>query len=383
MNPPVVVHHEPMPKYTKLLCQRDLDMFTNTFNIWATSKNLTDQQKKLQFQLAIDNRIAQQWFTINQDNIQNNAVTWDAFIKSFMTTCPTENNDDVLSFSEIIAMTQGRTEKATIFIQKIRYLFGQEWGKYPEKDIVLGMVKQLSINTRRYIECRGLPDTYVELMKLIQQYEAKGGTKELDDIIIKQETAVQWAATTSESQETIDAKNISDSLHKISAFTARENEKSSYTAAASTNPFISDQPFNPHTNTFATGNPNHRHHSPLGRGVNSIQAQGRNRDFRNIPKCWTCGKTGHVQATCYYNNSQQQQQWSGYNGQHYQTENKSGPQQQWLAIKDTQVTQIIRETTVGGDSKETRRRRKYSIEKESNNYKIHNRRPGHSRRPNW
>ena len=326
---------EPLPKYTSQLSRRELELFVSTFNIWSTQRKLTDDIKKIQFQLAISNKVAQQWFNINQAIVIDNDITWDNFIKIFFETCPTENTDDELSFSEIISMTQGRTEKATIFIQKIRYLFGKEWGKYPEKDIVQGMVKQLNINTRRYIECRGLPDSYTDLMKIIQQYEAKGGTKELDEIVIKTER-VQFA-TQVEPEINMEMKEISDSLHKISAFMSREHAASGYTKMPNTNPFVDTNAFTATTNTFKNGNSgyeqyNSREHGSGrggGRGVNfnHYQSQGRNRDFRNLPKCWTCGKTGHVQATCYYNNGQQQ--WSGYTNSQESKRNNTAARQQW------------------------------------------------------
>ena len=159
--------NEPMPKYALPLSRRELELFINTFNKWASQRKIV---KKFQFQLAINNKVAQQWFNINQGLITDNAVTWKIFIDTFLYTCPTESTVDELSFAEIISMTQGRTEKATIFIQKIRYLFGRDWGNYLKKDIVQGMVRQLNLNTRRYIECRGLPDNYNELMNIINQY---------------------------------------------------------------------------------------------------------------------------------------------------------------------------------------------------------------------
>jgi len=48
------------------------------------------------------------------------------------------------------------------------------------------------LNARRYIECRGVPDTYGDLMKQIQQYEGKGGAKEIDDIVIKIEIPINY-----------------------------------------------------------------------------------------------------------------------------------------------------------------------------------------------
>ena len=58
--------------------------------------------------------------------------------------------DDQPSLTEIMAMTQRIGEKASIFIQNIRYLYGLQWDKHPEKELVHAMVKQLSTHTRRY-----------------------------------------------------------------------------------------------------------------------------------------------------------------------------------------------------------------------------------------
>ena len=51
---------------------------------------------------------------------------------------------------------------------------GQSFANHPEKDIITGMIKQLNMPTRRYLECRGMPTTYDKLVEYRRDYESYG-----------------------------------------------------------------------------------------------------------------------------------------------------------------------------------------------------------------
>jgi len=181
----------------------------NLFEVWAKQKKIADEQIKLQLQRVVPSRVAQQWFAINQHQITDNGILWAQFRKDFLEKCPTENDDDDISFAEIISKTQGKSEKASLFLQKIHYLFGNKWNTYPEKEIVKRMVRQLNLNTRRYVECRGVPDNYVDLMAQIQHYEVRGGAKDIDEMKIKTEVPANYIGNE-------DLEGISETLKTMS-----------------------------------------------------------------------------------------------------------------------------------------------------------------------
>jgi len=52
--------------------------------------------------MAIPLKVAQQWFAFNQGLITNDNITWNQYKTAFLAGCPTENNEDYLSFAEII-----------------------------------------------------------------------------------------------------------------------------------------------------------------------------------------------------------------------------------------------------------------------------------------
>jgi hypothetical protein len=189
----IFVPNEPMPKYRpeKKLASKEVDLFLKQYEVWAAQRKYDEKTKKLHLPLALENRVAQQWFTINQNKTTDDATSWAAYIKFFKEECPMED-DDAPTFAEMMSMTQKKDEKASIFLQRIRYYFGDQWGKFPEKDIIPAMVKQLTINTRRYVQCRGMPEDYQKLMEIVKEYEEKGGTKDLDKITVKTEAEVSF-----------------------------------------------------------------------------------------------------------------------------------------------------------------------------------------------
>jgi len=76
----------------------------------------------------------------------------------------------------------------------MRYKLGDNFKKYPEKDIISSMIKLLLLPIRRYLECRGIPITYAALVEYIQDYEASGSSQE-KQYEIKQEPIRNKART--------------------------------------------------------------------------------------------------------------------------------------------------------------------------------------------
>jgi len=282
--PNIIVYNEPIPKYTQPLSKKALELYFTRYEAWARQKGYDDEQKKQNVQLAITNVIAQQWFTIHADEIDDRAVTWLDFRDAFLQSCPMENKDDDMTYTEIMTLSQGKGELASLFIQKIRYLLGPEWQRYPERDLVEAMTKQLNSNTRRYLECRGIPDTYDQMTTYIKQYEKKGGSKDIDnDVKVKIEAPVNMATLI-----TPEVKALQDSMQTMTLdINYLKNNQSSGNNR-------NQRPANNFSrNNF---NSNRGYSRPFNRrGRSNFNRQ---RNFNNVPKCYYCGKLGHVISVC-------------------------------------------------------------------------------------
>jgi hypothetical protein len=253
-----------MPKYTRPLTKNGLQLFIQNYELWGLNKALKDEAMKLQFPLAVQNDIAQQWFLINKTKITD-ASKFPDFIKAFLDECPMEGECDDLGVLDILAKKQ-KNERASLFVQKIRYQIGEDYVKHNEADLIRGMMKQLVIPIRRYLECRGAPKTYKELITMIREYEERGGHE--DEVKIKTETGVNLASSSFEMEM------LKDRIEEISA---------------------SIKALTPQK--FPSARREDNKTQDVRRDGAGKQFQ-RTRDFKNIPKCFYCQKPGHVIANC-------------------------------------------------------------------------------------
>jgi hypothetical protein len=290
----IFVPNEPMPKYKaeKKLASKEVDSFLKQFEVWSDQRKYDEKTRKLHLPLAMENRVAQQWFTINQNLATDNAVSWRQFTKALTEECPMEDDDDP-SFAELISMSQGRDEKASIFLQKIRYYYGDKWGQYPEKEIVPAMVKQLTINTRRYIQCRGIPDTYAKLMEIVKDYEERGGTKDLDKISLKTEADISVVQ-----QEAQQFMKLEEQINQISqavnAFTMNRGRGGGYVRGRG------------YRGGFRGGYRGGRGGFNNGRGYNASGRGGFNPQYQN--QSYTQPSVPQQSQTPFYGNEQAQPQ---------------------------------------------------------------------------
>jgi hypothetical protein len=187
-----------MPKYTQPLTPGAIGLFIGTFELWATKAKQNDAAKKISFTTAVQNELAQQWFLINKTVILDVTTTWEEFRDNFLKECAMEGDQGRQGILEILGQKQGPKEKASWFVQKVRYQIGEEWGTFKEKDIIISLTRQLDYELRRYIECRGIPKTYTDFVQMVRDYEANGiREKEVTEVKVKQEkVSVNMAAPT-------------------------------------------------------------------------------------------------------------------------------------------------------------------------------------------
>jgi hypothetical protein len=171
-NPHSSVQME-MPKYTQELSKQGLRLFIKRFELWAATKRMDEQAAKLAFPLAFNNLTAQEYFIIHDADLMNPHMNWNYFIQKFLRNCPMEVSDTTSIF-KILGKRQQPDEQASIYVQKIRYLIGTDFAKYNEQEIISLMMEGLHSDIRHYLECRGTPLTYADLVSKIQVYEERG-----------------------------------------------------------------------------------------------------------------------------------------------------------------------------------------------------------------
>ena len=162
-----------MPKYTHQLSKLALRLFIQRFQRWAEAKEMSVSQAKLALPLAFINPTAQNYFMIHFHEQDDDRIGWIDYINNFMNNCPMEV-DDPTSILEILARKQPEHEKASVFIQRIRALISEEYSKYAEPDVIRLMMDGLNHTLRQYLECRGPPQSYNEIIQMVKHYEARG-----------------------------------------------------------------------------------------------------------------------------------------------------------------------------------------------------------------
>lgn len=110
-----------MPKYKHQLSKTALRLFIKNFEVWGTSKELNDESAKISLLLAFHNMTAQQYVLIHHDQITDPRISWAELIKDFLANCPVDIEEPSNIFN-ILGKQQSSTEKASIYIQSLRYL---------------------------------------------------------------------------------------------------------------------------------------------------------------------------------------------------------------------------------------------------------------------
>jgi len=72
---------ENMPKFERKFTKDALTIFLRNFDMWIEYKRIADEKKKKSvLTSAISNPIAQHWFLINNDKIQDAGITYKDFV---------------------------------------------------------------------------------------------------------------------------------------------------------------------------------------------------------------------------------------------------------------------------------------------------------------
>jgi hypothetical protein len=183
----ILMQKDKKPIFKQKITDKKLKNFMQKFEAWATGSALTDANKKSNLSTAFENAGAEQYFSIYQKQISDATITWDTFKKSFIKNCPRDQEEKDIKMVDISSHEQEPTEFALSFVTRIRYLFGDNWDLYKEDELCEAIIRQMLPGIRRFIQIRGLPATYEELIKIIEEYEGKG-MKELDNFLSPKKT---------------------------------------------------------------------------------------------------------------------------------------------------------------------------------------------------
>lgn len=175
---PLVNINLEMPKYGHQLSKLGLRLFIQRFQRWAEAKRLTIPQAKLTLPLAFSNATAQHYFMINFAEQDNPAIDWPTFINNFLTKCPMEV-DDHTSILDLLKTPKPDLEKASVYLQRLRAAMSEEYTRHAEPDIIRLLMDNLDPSLRQFLECKGPPLTYGDLVSLVKHYEDRGLQKTL------------------------------------------------------------------------------------------------------------------------------------------------------------------------------------------------------------
>lgn len=175
---PLVNINLEMPKYGHELSKLGLRLFIQRFQRWAEAKRLTVPQAKLTLPLAFSNATAQHYFMINFAEQDNPAIDWATFINNFLTKCPMEV-DDHTSVLDLLKSPKPELEKASVYLQRLRAAMSEEYTRHAEPDIIRLLMDNLDPSLRQFLECKGPPLTYGDLVSLVKHYEDRGLQKTL------------------------------------------------------------------------------------------------------------------------------------------------------------------------------------------------------------
>lgn len=170
---PLVPVRLEMPKYSIPLSRVNVKAFIERWQAWATTQALPENMAKLYFALSFTNANAQNYFNIIANNAQVTNMQWNDYVNYFLAHCPFED-EDPRSVLQILNTKQPLLEKASLFIQRLRAQIHEEYGKYQEPDLVRLMIKTLQPPLVNYLYCKGPPETYSDLLRLIKYYEDSG-----------------------------------------------------------------------------------------------------------------------------------------------------------------------------------------------------------------
>jgi len=270
-----------MPKFHQTLTRTNLENFINELKFWARSKGVTDEKiLKTTLPLVIQNNLARQYLSIRKDELVDDSVSFDGFAKEFINSCPMEADEEYDSIIQVLSLKQPYNEKASHFVQKIRFLFGNRWEKSEEEEYVKLMVNNLDSAVKRYILCKGMPRKYDRLMEYIKEYEAgdqavtKSNQVQGNSVGYFKQEPSQSDANTLLLKSMVESSLKNDSQQKLEMHLKQISEGIERLNVG--NQQVSRQNFN-------------------GRRFNQMP----NRNFRNVPRCFNCNKTGHIAINCW------------------------------------------------------------------------------------
>jgi len=162
-----------IPKFNQTLTRASLANFICDLKFWASSRGVVNfNTLKPTLPLVIQNELAKQYLHIHREDLTNDKISFEAFVKDFIANCPMEAEEEWDNIIQLLSIRQPSNKKASHFVQKIRFLSGDKWEQTDEPEYVKHIVNNLDSAISRYIRCKGVPSTYTRLMAVIKEFEA-------------------------------------------------------------------------------------------------------------------------------------------------------------------------------------------------------------------
>ncbi|OXA53726.1 Transposon Ty3-I Gag-Pol polyprotein [Folsomia candida] len=87
--------------------------------------------------------------------------------------------DDHTSVLDLLKSPKPELEKASVYLQRLRAAMSEEYTRHAEPDIIRLLMDNLDPSLRQFLECKGPPLTYGDLVSLVKHYEDRGLQKTL------------------------------------------------------------------------------------------------------------------------------------------------------------------------------------------------------------
>ena len=269
------IRSDPAPQFFPETGTQSTDDFIFLFEIWANQRNLDDKGKKLALLQCLPSAMGQAWWKSKRDFFTDDTITWDVVKTSFKNSMSSTNKEDKIKFWDICSNKQ-KSEPASQFIQTMKYQATKSLPTIDDRSLADLIIHNMESNIKKYIITRGKPTTYANLEKMVQEYEHANIKEEMD---IKTENPVLIAQ-----------------LQRSEKSSCEINEQLKNLTKGIDDLLKTQEGMFKHVLMTKLKNDNDTSDSDDDENYwNS----------KNIPKCYGCGKPGHIVANC----------WSIQNGQ--------------------------------------------------------------------
>jgi len=211
------------------------------------------------------------WWRSKKELFTDDTISWDDVEKVFVEDMKGVTKEDKLKFWDVCSKQQGANESPSDFIRMLSYQAKNGMAGMKEKHLVDMIIHNMNNEVRRYIITRGKPGTYQDLERMVREYE----NSDMMEVKIKTENPVLMATLQKQEEAAMEMSEKIKSLTSGIEAMLKEQEKVMKEVL-----MVRDD------------------RRGGGRDGRRGGERNRHRSARNIPKCWECGRMGHVAAVC-------------------------------------------------------------------------------------